>query len=197
MNRRYFLVAAAPAGASLATAAPNATRNVIELRYFHMRTNADNQMQRSSEFLRASAAASKRSGATVLGFFGSIIADRSPFILSLAAFPSLAALETARSKESEDKDFKQASDALNALPGLGYERQESSLIRCFEGMPSVDLTTVANPGVSQGDALRAPRVFELRMYESNNTSTLARKVNMFNTGEIAIFQRLGMRPVFR
>ena len=194
MNRRNFFVAsaAATAGASLATAAPNASRNVIELRYFHMRTNADNQMQRTSEFLRASVAASKRSGATALGFFGSIIADRSPFILSLAAFPSLAALEIARSKESDDKDFKQASDTLNALPGLGYERQESSLIRCFEAMPSVDLPAVVSPG----DPQRPPRVFELRMYESNNTSTLSRKVNMFNTGEIGIFQRLGMRPVF-
>jgi hypothetical protein len=34
------------------------------------------------------------------------------------------------------------------------------------------------------------------MYESNNSFTLARKIKMFNEGEIGIFKRLGMRPVF-
>jgi hypothetical protein len=36
----------------------------------------------------------------------------------------------------------------------------------------------------------------LRCYESNNATTLARKIKMFESGEIGIFQRLGMRPVF-
>ena len=34
------------------------------------------------------------------------------------------------------------------------------------------------------------------MYESNNATTLARKVKMFNEGEAGIFKRLGMQPVF-
>src|SRR5690242_6804299 len=41
-----------------------------------------------------------------------------------------------------------------------------------------------------------PRYFELRRYESQTEVTLARKVKMFNEGEMGIFQRLGMRPVF-
>jgi hypothetical protein len=36
----------------------------------------------------------------------------------------------------------------------------------------------------------------LRRYESPTEVTLARKLKMFNGGEIAIFQKLGMRPVF-
>jgi hypothetical protein len=36
----------------------------------------------------------------------------------------------------------------------------------------------------------------LRTYESNNAATLRRKIEMFDKGEAAIFQRLGMRPVF-
>jgi hypothetical protein len=39
-------------------------------------------------------------------------------------------------------------------------------------------------------------VFELRVYESNNGLTLMRKVKMFEDGEIAIFRKVGMRPVF-
>lgn len=39
-------------------------------------------------------------------------------------------------------------------------------------------------------------IFELRTYESNNAATLQTKLGMFNSGEIRIFQRLGMNPVF-
>ena len=40
------------------------------------------------------------------------------------------------------------------------------------------------------------RIFEVRTYESNNLSTLARKIDMFNSGEIGVFKKLGMHPVF-
>ena len=50
--------------------------------------------------------------------------------------------------------------------------------------------------VPKDTAGRPGRVFELRRYESNNATTLARKIKMFESGEIAIFERLGMRPVF-
>src|SRR6202163_1372390 len=189
MTRRQFSLAASGLALTgpLAGAAP-AGRSILELRWFHMRTNPENQMQRTTEFLRAAAPALKRSGATPLGVFGSVSADESPFILTLAAFPSMAALETARDKEAADKDYIQARDAYNTMPGLGYERMEGSLLRCFEGMPQVD------PPPTEGSS--APRVFELRMYESNNGFTLPRKIKMFNEGEIGIFKRLGMRPVF-
>ena len=190
MTRRHFSLAAS--GLALTgplSAASATTRSILELRWFHMRTNAENQMQRTTEFLRAAAPVLKRSGATQLGFFGSVIADESPFILSLSAFPSLAAMETAREKAATDKDYIQARDTYNAMAGLGFERMESSLLRCFEGMPQVE-----PPPHTEGSA--APRVFELRMYESNNSFTLARKIKMFNEGEIGIFKRLGMRPVF-
>jgi hypothetical protein len=36
----------------------------------------------------------------------------------------------------------------------------------------------------------------LRTYESQSYYTLARKVGMFNNGEMQIFERLKMRPVF-
>ena len=36
----------------------------------------------------------------------------------------------------------------------------------------------------------------MRTYESQTFGTLAKKVGMFNGGEMQIFQRLGMQPVF-
>jgi len=44
--------------------------------------------------------------------------------------------------------------------------------------------------------LQGKHVFELRTYESNDPFTLRRKIGMFNGGEMQIFQRLGMNPVF-
>ena len=186
MTRRQFPVVAS--GFALA-AAPASKRSIIELRYLRMRNAQENQMQRASDFLRNGALpALKRAGIAPVGFFASVIAEQSPFILALAAFPSLAAMEISREKEAEDKDYMHARDAFNALPGLGYVRLESSLLRCFEGMPSVEVPAV--------EGQRPARIFELRMYESNNGSTLARKIKMFNDAEIRIFKRLGMQPVF-
>ena len=189
MNRRDFSIAAAGLALAGPLAAASAKRSIIELRYLRLRNTPENQMQHTSDFLRNGALpALKRAGIAPVGFFASVIAEQSPFILALATFPSLAAMETAREKEAEDKDYAQARDAYNASPGLGYVRLESSLLRCFESMPNVEPPPL--------DGQRPPRVFELRMYESNNSSTLARKIKMFNDAEIKIFKRLGMQPVF-
>jgi hypothetical protein len=40
------------------------------------------------------------------------------------------------------------------------------------------------------------RIFEIRTYESNNAKTLARKIRMFDEGEIDLFRKAGMVPVF-
>ncbi len=189
MKRRDFSLAASGLALAAPLAAAPTKRSIIELRYLRMRTTPENQMQRTADFLRNGAVpALKRAGISPLGFFASVIAEQSPFLLAMAAFPSLAAMESAREKEAEDKEYIQARNAYNALPGLGYVRLESSLLRCFEAMPNVDVPPV--------EGQRPPRVFELRMYESNNGSTLARKIKMFNDAEIGIFKRLGMQPVF-
>ena len=36
----------------------------------------------------------------------------------------------------------------------------------------------------------------LRIYESHNERAAAKKVDMFNVGELAIFRRVGLTPVF-
>src|SRR5689334_17662959 len=104
MNRRNFLYASTAALAPLA-AAPNApSRSILELRYMRLRTSPDNQMQRTSDFLRAAVPALKRSGISPVGFFASVIGEESPFILALASFPSISAMEAARAREAEDKE---------------------------------------------------------------------------------------------
>jgi NIPSNAP len=189
MTRRAFLPAAASAVAAGNAAAADAAKNVIlELRRIQLRNGPDNQRLRNNDFLKQQVAALQRAGAGPTGVFSSNIASDGPFLLVLASYASLSAMEQVQAKLAADAEYQKALDAYNALAGLNYERMESSLLRAFDGYPNV----MPPPN----DGKRAARLFELRQYESNNTGTLKRKVKMFNDGEIAVFERAGGQPVF-
>jgi hypothetical protein len=189
MTRRAFLPAAASAVAAGNAAAADVAKNVIlELRRIQLRNGPDNQRQRNNDFLKQQVAAFQRAGAGPTAVFSSTIASDGPFLLVLASYPGLSAMEQVQAKLASDADYQKALDAYNAQPGLNYERMETSLLRAFDGYPNV----MPPPN----DGKRAARLFELRQYESNNTSTLKRKIKMFNDGEIGAFQRAGGQPVF-
>jgi hypothetical protein len=58
----------------------------------------------------------------------------------------------------------------------------------FEGMPKLEAPSFPGGGKS--------RLFELRTYESHSLKAHLKKVEMFNRGEISIFRRTGLPPVF-
>lgn len=162
---------------------------IYEIRTIHLRNTIDNQRSRLTDFLQhAAVPAFARAGIAPCAYFGSMIAEETPFVMTIASYPSLGAMEQQRAKLSADTEYKKALAAYNAQPGLNYERIDSILGRAFASFPEMIVPTdlAGRPG----------RVFELRRYESNNATTLAHKIKMFESGEIAIFQRLGMRPVF-
>jgi NIPSNAP len=188
MTRRKFVPSLA-AGAALVGAAETKAPSIYEIRTIHLRNTPDNQRSRLTDFLQhAAAPAFARAGIGPCAYFGSMIAEETPFILTIASYASMGAMEQQRVKLSEDAEYRKALAAYNAQPGLNYQRIDSFLGRAFSAMPemSVPADTAGRPG----------RVFELRRYESNNATTLARKIKMFESGEMGIFQRLGMRPVF-
>src|SRR6185312_5618057 len=51
------------------------------------------------------------------------------------------------------------------------------------------------PRLEKPDASK-PRLLNLRIYESHNERAAAKKVEMFEKGELAIFRRVGLTPVF-
>src|SRR5437764_10163613 len=109
MNRRDFARLAAPLALAAQAVADAPKRSIIELRYLRMRNGSENQLQRTSDFLsKAAVPALERAGIGPLGFFASVIGEESPFILALATFPSLAAMETAREKDTQDQDYQKA-----------------------------------------------------------------------------------------
>ncbi len=189
MTRRAFIPAAAGSvAAGNAAAAEAGKAAILELRRYQLRNSGDNQRQRTSDFLKLQAGALQRAGAGPVGVFGTTIAPDGPFLLVLTSYPTLAGMEQAQAKLAADGEYQKAVDAYHAQPGLNYERMESSLLRAFDGYPAIVIPA--------NDGKRAARLFEVRMYESNNMGTLRKKVKMFNDGEIGAFQRAGGQPVF-
>lgn len=153
-----------------------------------MRNSPANQTQRTSRFLEQGVLpASKRVGFGPLGFFSGVIAAESPFILAIASFPSLAGLEATMEKLAADKEYRSAVEEYCAGSEPPFEREETSLLRAFNSMPSIEV-----PASRKG---RPARIFELRTYESPTIVSLQRKIKMFDDAEIAIFRRCGLLPV--
>jgi hypothetical protein len=188
MTRRAFVPATLGVAATTMSAADNPKPGYLEIRRYQLRNSADNQRQRTTEFLRQQTAALERAGAGPAGAFASSIAPNTPFLLTVVAYPTASAMEEVAGKLAVDAAYQQAVTSYNSQPGLNYERMESSLLLSFAGYPKV----VPPPN----DGKRPTRLFEVRTYESNNTSTLRKKVQMFNDGEIAAFERSGGQPVF-
>jgi hypothetical protein len=188
MHRRHFLstaASAALAAPALPAAAP--ARAIFELRYIRMRNGP--QVERTSTFLsRYLAPAARRAGIGPMGFFSGIIAEQSPFILALISYPSLEAMGQLSDKLAGDKEFQRGADEYNSVSELSYIRMDNALLRAFSSMPAIE----APPS----DGKRPARIFELRTYEANNLKASRRKIRMFDEGEIGIFRRLGMTPVF-
>jgi len=187
MTRRTFVGTAATAGL-FAPAVAAATNNMyIQLQYVMLRNGT--QPERANAFFpKHFVAAAQRAGASTVGMFNAVIAPQQPFFLILQAYPSFEAIEVGRTRLAADAEFQKAVAQYFAGAEPPFVRVESSILKAFDGFPSVK--------PPEGGADRPPRTFELRTYESNNFHSLSKKVKMFNDAEAGIFQRLGMAPVF-
>ena len=186
MKRRHFLTTTT-AGLAAAAPADPPKNSLFHLVWFYMRTGS--QVERTTQYLNAVfLPAARRAGVGPLGFFSPVIGERSPYILSLATYPSFASIDTFHAHFSDDREFAKGWDAYDNISDPAYVRMESTLLRAFDGMPALV--------VPPSDAQRAARIFELRTYESVNEKASRRKVKMFEDAEAGIFRRLGMSPVF-
>ncbi len=186
MTRRRLVTTAAAVPFAL-SAADMPKNQIFEVRKYHLRNTPDNQRQRTTQYMeKALLPAFQRAGVTQIGFFSSMIAADTPFLLSVYAHASLAAYEEAHAKVGADAEFVKLQTSFNSQPGLNFTRYETSILRAFDGMPSMEVPAPA----------KTARVFELRTYESNTNLSLKKKVAMFNDGEIAIFHKTGLNPLF-
>lgn len=195
MNRRDFLassIAAAGVGAlgSDAAAGTPATPmpQYYELRQYHLRTT---MRQEFGDYLRdVSLPALNRVGIGTVGVFTTMFGPGSPTFWLLLPHADIESFATLGHRLAGDEGYRTLGAEHHSRPSSNpaYVRIESQLMRAFDGMPALETPS--------GEAAAPSRVFELRTYESHSKAAHQKKMEMFNTGEIGIFRRTGLTPVF-
>ena len=193
MDRREFLAATAVAAvlpsAKLDTLAQSGTRQYIELRRYHLLPGT-----KQREFTRfigeVAIPAMNRAGVGRVGAFTVVYGENSPSLLLVLAHPTLDSVVSLRDRLASDAVYARAGAAILDAPlsDPAFVRVESTLLRAFEAMPALE------PSASAGTA--SPRIVELRTYESHSNRAALNKLKMFNAGEVPIFRRAGLTPVF-
>ena len=196
MKRREFIASsiAAAAGASalasdsLAQTPSRPMPQFYELRQYHLRTT---MRQDFSDYLKDVSVPGAESRGHQPGWrLHGDVRPREPNLLAAAAaqghrLGGLARRQAAGRPGVQDEG-RRAPLATGDDPG--YVRIDSQLMVAFDGMPTLEAPAGANATPS--------RVFELRTYESHSKAAHRKKMEMFNTGEIGIFRRTGLAPVF-
>lgn len=189
MTRRHVLATAAGGAVTIAAAQEAPKSAFFELRYYRMRNSRTNMVQRTTAFLsKGYVPAARRAGIAPVGVFSASIAPEAPFLLVVSGYPSLGAMQASLEKLAADAEYQKLLTEYTSVADLGYVRMESTLLRCFDSIPQIEVGAAAEG--------RGARTFELRTYESDNEATIRRKIKMFGDGEIAIFRRAGLQPVF-
>lgn len=195
MNRRLFLKSSL-AGAGVAglavssvSAAPATARDYYELRRYRLRRGPMAKLL--DGYLRdALIPALRRAGSGPVGVFNVSLGPDTPAVYVLIPHPSLESFGASADRLSMDAVYQKAGaefiGAHSSNPA--FLRMESSLMRAFAGMPKLEVPAAASD--------RKPRLFELRTYESASPADAELKIRMFNEGEIDIFRRTGLAPVF-
>jgi hypothetical protein len=200
MERRTFLTSSLAASA-LAFAAPSAAsrgaqgaadakgREFYQLRRYHLSSGPQRKL--CDDFFRdALVPALNRLGVTPVGVFDLTIGPETPSIYVLMPSLSLDTLVNVETRLAQDAEYLKAGAAFLNAPAVApaFVRMESSLMQAFEKTPRLKLP----PATSAN----APRVFELRIYESPSDQDHKRKIEMMQSGEGEIFDKAGFSQVF-
>jgi hypothetical protein len=184
--------AAAGAGAASAPAEPSTkpAPRLFELRSYLFRFGP--MESRFADYAKgALVPALNRAGIRPVGAFTVAVGSESPSLHLLLPHPDASSVVGLDAKLSGDEEYRRGGAALLGLPASDppYVSLESSLMAGFDSVPGIEAPT--------GDAAGAGRVFELRTYVSPNRAAGRKKIEMFESaGELRIFRRLGLTPVF-
>jgi len=192
MQRREFVAGSAAALMSgVAWQASEAAedrpmRQLMELRHYALASEAKRE-QLEKFFAEAAIPAWNRLGIQPVGVFRPMSSeDLGLWVLLAHGSPLTVVTESTRLME--DAAYLEASKEIlqDSFDDPAYQRIESSLLLAFAAMPKVEVPTQA-----------AARVLQLRIYESHNLAMHLKKVEMFEGGgELEIFRRVGLNPVF-
>lgn len=199
MNRRTFLATSSAATAAAAALAPSPSaqaaentggpRELYELRRYHLRRGPRQKV--FEDYVKdAWLPAMGRLGIGPIGVFHVMLGPESPTLFKLIPYKSAEEFISTPGRLREDAEYKKAgAEAINApATDPTYLRVESSLMGAISGIPKLEVPPQTKEGKN--------RIFELRIYESHNKRANLKKIEMFNEGELSIFRRAGLTPVF-
>lgn len=128
-----------------------------------------------------------RMGIATVGVFSLEVGPETPTTYLLLPATDVEMLLSVDARLADDAAFQKAGAAVWSAPAAQpmFTRVEGSLLRAFAGWPTLRV----------GNA-KEPRIFQLRTYESPTYAAHVRKVEMFESGEFAIFEKTGLHPVF-
>ncbi|MDQ3292190.1 MAG: NIPSNAP family protein [Bacteroidota bacterium] len=156
-----------------------------ELRVYTLK-NETQQKLVEDYFQNAAIPALNRLGSKNVGVFTEHQPTGQTKLYAIIPYKSLDDFSKTNERLLADATYQKAGSAYLNAPATepAYERIESSLLEAIAGMPKMELPA------------KNPRIFELRRYESASEAAGKKKIEMFNIGEIAIFKRVGLTPVF-
>jgi len=197
MKRRDFLKTSSVAGAAMLSdssvlepLAAQVQQEYYELRIYEMPTG--NRKTTLNDYLaKAAIPAWNRLGIAPVGVFGVLSGANALMLYVLIPYPDLDAFQSAPARLASDAEYRNAAAQYLAasIDNPAYTRYESWLMRAFKNVPRLRVPVET--------AEKRPRLFELRVYESHSEAAALKKIEMFNEGgEIALFDRLGLRSVF-
>lgn len=192
MKRRRFLTSTLIVGGtamlpevSSAAAAGQGTRQILVLKTYRLKTGKEQLFEAHVE--HALVPSLNRLGVKAVGAYREQLAQPGPAVYYLLApYDSAEQWSTVSIALNGDSEYQRAGASYLAAQATDpvYERIETSVLRAFETMPKVEKPS------------GKPQVYNLRIYESHNEAAGQKKIEMFNQGEIAIFRRVGLNPVF-
>ena len=165
--------------------------------YYQMRVykmTSNEQVNITEQYIQqAYLPALHRNGIGKIGVFKPIDNDtaRTKALYVLIPMLSLEQLPLLEDLYTKDALLQKAGAAYFDLPynTPPYQRLETSIMRAFRDMPSMQVPAL------KGEP--SQRIYELRSYEGATEALYRRKVHMFNEGgEIKLFERLGFNAVF-
>ena len=192
MQRRTFLSSTIVGGslASMSAMAPAADdvkgqRQLFELRTYTLKPDKQKLFDDYAE--KALIPALNRLGAKSVGvLIENQPAPKSPIYYVVVPYQNAEQWASVSAGLLSDAGYHKAAAEYLSVPATDaiYDRVESSLFRAFETMPKLEKPN------------GKPQLFNLRIYESHNEAAGQKKIEMFNQGEIAIFRKVGLTPVF-
>lgn len=202
IQRRNFLKATAAVTGTLALASSGsaAEEKKAKQEFYELRTwlieTPEKQKVVNKYIEKALLPALNRMGLDRVGVFTQVETPATPdggkdlSIYCLIPYPTMIDFTKLNSKLKADKKYQAAAAEYFAFEKKdpAFLRIESKFFKAFYGIPVIEMP--------KQTAKKAPRIFEMRTYESHNEQKAALKVQMFNKGEIQAMREAGIAPVF-